>query len=62
MAASSRSWRASVRDPAKRLGGAILPGHLGHKVEITDLTVIGTNPAVCAMKVIAMKHLAANYP
>ena len=41
---------------------ADLEPHVGHKIEITDSTVQGKDPAAHTMKVSAMKHLAATCP
>ena len=39
-----------------------LSGHVGHKVELTGTTVKGADPAVHAMSISAMKHIAATCP
>ena len=39
-----------------------LAGHVGHKVELTGVTVKGTDAAVHTMSISAMKHLAATCP
>lgn len=36
--------------------------HVGHKVEITGVTIKGPDPAVHTMEVSGMKHLAASCP
>ena len=39
-----------------------LAAHVGHKVEVTGVTTTGSDPAGHAMKISAMKHLAATCP
>ncbi len=41
---------------------ADLGPHVGHKVEITGMTVTGQDPKVHTMKVTAMKHLEVACP
>ncbi len=39
-----------------------LAGHVGHKVELTGVTVKGADAAAHTMSISAMKHLAATCP
>ncbi len=39
-----------------------LSGHVGHKVELTGITVKGADAAAHTMSISAMKHLAATCP
>lgn len=39
-----------------------LSKHIGHKVEITGVTIAGADPKTHTMQVSAMKHIAASCP
>lgn len=39
-----------------------LAPHVGHKVELTGMTIAGKDPAIHTMKVTAVKHMAASCP